>query len=52
MKIFHGASKSFADYDDMLADKDIVAVIIATADTFHVQLFVSIVVLTISIRVN
>lgn len=51
MKIFHGASKSFSDYEDMLADKYIDAVIIATADTFHVPLSVSRV-LAISVRVN
>ena len=36
MVITHGAGKSFADYDRMLADPEIDAVIIATADAFHV----------------
>ena len=36
MAIVHGAGKTFADYDAMLADPDIDAVIIATADAFHV----------------
>src|ERR1700742_3974594 len=36
MAIAHGARKSYADYDAMLADPKIDAVIIATADAFHV----------------
>jgi predicted dehydrogenase len=36
MAIAHGARKSYADYDAMLADPEIDAVIIATADAFHV----------------
>jgi predicted dehydrogenase len=36
MVITHGAQKSFNDYDRMLADPDLDAVIIATADAFHV----------------
>ncbi|WEZ84457.1 Gfo/Idh/MocA family oxidoreductase [Rhizobium sp. 32-5/1] len=36
MAITHGAEKSYNDYDKMLADPDIDAVIIATADAFHV----------------
>jgi predicted dehydrogenase len=36
MVITHGATKSFNDYDKMLADPDVDAVIIATADAFHV----------------
>lgn len=36
MVVTHGAEKSFADYDAMLADPDVEAVIIATADAFHV----------------
>lgn len=36
MVLTHGAEKSFADYDAMLADPDVEAVIIATADAFHV----------------
>jgi predicted dehydrogenase len=36
MVITHGAQKSYADYDQMLADPDIDAVIIATSDAFHV----------------
>ncbi|WP_062221389.1 Gfo/Idh/MocA family protein [Aureimonas sp. D3] len=36
MMITHGAEKSFADYDAMLADPEVEAVIIATADAFHV----------------
>jgi len=36
MAIMHGARKTYADYDRMLADPDIDAVIIATADAFHV----------------
>jgi predicted dehydrogenase len=36
MAVTHGVGKTYADYDDMLADPDIDAVIIATADAFHV----------------
>ncbi|WFR98800.1 Gfo/Idh/MocA family protein [Rhizobium tumorigenes] len=36
MAITHGAEKTFNDYDRMLADPDVEAVIIATADAFHV----------------
>lgn len=36
MAIMHGARKTYADYDRMLADPEIDAVIIATADAFHV----------------
>jgi predicted dehydrogenase len=36
MIITHGAKKGFADYSKMLADPGIDAVIIATADAFHV----------------
>lgn len=36
MVITHGAQKSYNDYDRMLADPDLDAVIIATADAFHV----------------
>jgi predicted dehydrogenase len=36
MAVTHGAKRTFADYDKMLADPDIDAVIIATADAFHV----------------
>ena len=36
MAITHGAQKTFNDYDAMLADIGIDAVIIATADAFHV----------------
>jgi predicted dehydrogenase len=36
MAIVHGARKTYADYDRMLADPEIDAVIIATADAFHV----------------
>lgn len=36
MAITHGAEKTYADYDRMLADPDLDAVIIATADAFHV----------------
>ena len=34
--VTHGAGTSYTDYDRMLADPDIDAVIIATADEFHV----------------
>ena len=36
MAIAYGVRKTYADYDQMLADRDIDAVIIATADAFHV----------------
>lgn len=36
MAVTHGAGKSYGDYDQMLADPGIDAVIIATADAFHV----------------
>jgi predicted dehydrogenase len=36
MAITHGAEKTFNDYDRMLQDPDVEAVIIATADAFHV----------------
>jgi predicted dehydrogenase len=36
MAVAHGARKTFNDYDKMLADDGIDAVIIATADAFHV----------------
>ncbi len=36
MAITHGARKTYNDYDNMLADPDLDAVIIATADAFHV----------------
>ena len=36
MAATHAAQKSFADYDAMLADPDLDAVIIATSDAFHV----------------
>ena len=37
MAVAHGARRTFADYDAMLADPDVEAVIIATADAFHVD---------------
>ncbi|MDG3577787.1 Gfo/Idh/MocA family oxidoreductase [Rhizobium sp. YJ-22] len=36
MAIMHDATTTYADYDRMLADPDVDAVIIATADAFHV----------------
>jgi predicted dehydrogenase len=36
MAITHGAQNTYNDYDTMLADPDLDAVIIATADAFHV----------------
>ena len=36
MAVTHGCSKSFRDYAEMLADPNIDAVIIATADAFHI----------------
>jgi predicted dehydrogenase len=37
MAVTHGAKKTFTSYDAMLADPDVDAVIIATADAFHVE---------------
>ncbi|MCB1500080.1 MAG: Gfo/Idh/MocA family oxidoreductase [Bauldia sp.] len=37
MAVAHGARRTFGDYDAMLADPDVEAVIIATADAFHVE---------------
>ena len=36
MAIVHGAAQTFKDYDAMLADPNVDAVIVATADAFHV----------------
>lgn len=36
MAVSHGAQKQFKDYDEMLADPKLDAVIIATSDAFHV----------------
>ena len=36
MAVTHGAGKTYGDYDRMLADPGIDAVIVATADAFHV----------------
>jgi predicted dehydrogenase len=36
MVVTHGAQKSYNDYDKMLLDPEVEAVIIATADAFHV----------------
>ena len=36
MAITHGATKSYGDYDEMLADPQVDAVIVATSDAFHV----------------
>jgi predicted dehydrogenase len=36
MAVTHGARKTFTDYEDMLSDPDLDAVIIATSDAFHV----------------
>lgn len=41
MAAAHRPDKSFADYDRMLADPDLDAVIIATADAFHVEAAIS-----------
>ncbi|MEP0520236.1 MAG: Gfo/Idh/MocA family oxidoreductase [Hyphomicrobiales bacterium] len=38
MAITHAPDKSFADYDKMLSDPNLDAVIIATADAFHVPM--------------
>jgi len=37
MAATHAPEKSYADYTQMLADRDLDAVIVATADAFHVQ---------------
>lgn len=37
MAVAHGARRTYADYDAMLADPDVEAVIVATADAFHVD---------------
>jgi predicted dehydrogenase len=37
MAVTHGAARVFTDYDAMLADPAVDAVIIATADAFHVE---------------
>jgi predicted dehydrogenase len=37
MAVTHAARKSFRDYDEMLADPDVDAVVIATSDAFHVE---------------
>jgi predicted dehydrogenase len=37
MAITHGAKKTYFDYDKMLADPELDAVIIATSDAFHVE---------------
>ena len=37
LAVTHGVAKTYADYDHMLADPDIDAVIVATADAFHVN---------------
>ena len=37
MAVAHGARRTFTDYDAMLADPELEAVIIATADAFHVD---------------
>lgn len=36
MAVTHGAARTFKDYDAMLADPNVDAVIVATADAFHV----------------
>jgi predicted dehydrogenase len=36
MAVTHGAKKTYPDYDKMLADPEVDAVIIATSDAFHV----------------
>jgi predicted dehydrogenase len=36
MAITHGVAKTYNDYDRMLADPDIDAIVVATADAFHV----------------
>jgi len=38
MQVAHGAEQAFSDFDEMLADPALDAVIIATADAFHVPL--------------
>jgi predicted dehydrogenase len=37
MAVAHGAVRTYNDYDRMLADPEVEAVIIATADAFHVE---------------
>lgn len=37
MGSFYGAKNIYTSYDEMLADKELEAVIIATADTFHIS---------------
>ena len=37
MAATHAPSKSFRDYDEMLADPELEAVVIATADAYHVE---------------
>ena len=37
MAVAHGARRTFGDYDAMLGDPEVEAVIIATADAFHVD---------------
>lgn len=37
MAVTHAARKSFREYDEMLADPDLDAVVIATSDAFHVE---------------
>ena len=37
MAVIHGAERAYADYDDMLADPALQAVIVATWDAFHVD---------------
>jgi predicted dehydrogenase len=36
MAVTHGATRTYDDYDRMLADPDLDAVVVATADAFHV----------------
>jgi predicted dehydrogenase len=38
MEATHAPRKSFADYDEMLADPDLEAVIVATSDVYHVPM--------------
>ncbi|MCU0911139.1 MAG: Gfo/Idh/MocA family oxidoreductase [Rhodobacteraceae bacterium] len=37
MAVAHGAERAFGDYDEMLADPAVQAVIVATSDAFHVE---------------
>jgi predicted dehydrogenase len=37
LAVTHGVARTYADYDHMLADSNIDAVIVATADAFHVN---------------